>query len=514
MLKHVIFLGNLLVMLILEFLFYGRVTIGLKTPEVVVAGEEFEVEITVNKSYLSSFARFVQDLPAGLTATPSNSANADFSFNDKRVRLIWLRLPAEETFTFSYKIKVDERLKGDFIMGGSFSFIENNERMTIDVEPKTIIIEPSPLIDESLIVDIDDFESLVIQDLTPKRTDKVVCIRDIPEVNTMNNEIIINLLVNKENKEKFAKIEEKVPVGYTALSIDTKEGIFTFKDNMAKFLWMNLPSDKYFTVSYKLIPEGGATVRQVDIDGRFSYIEGDRTEILKIIQKEINLEELTPYAVDELLGTLPEINDLRAEKLEIEKTQPEKDTTTTTTPIINLPPVDKDTTKDKEPDKIPDKEPVDTTPEDIIPDKDPVITTPISDNNNKDKNQQNNNLTQNYVSDNTHVSLGIEPEDLPYLLEPEQGVYYRVQVAAGHKPVDIKWYFKRLKIEDEVRTEIHENWIKYSIGSFDIYKKARDYRVHIWNTTEVDDAFVAAYHDGKRITVQEALMIANQEWYE
>ncbi|HAF31298.1 MAG TPA: hypothetical protein DCG75_19850 [Bacteroidales bacterium] len=442
MIKHLLLLVNMFVLLVLNFIF-SEVNIEMNAPGQVEAGNEVYVEITLDKSDFDSFARFQQEIPAGLTPVPVNTANADFSFKDQKVKFIWLKLPAEQKITISYKLQVDQRLKGTFNLKGTFSYIANNERKSVDVDPKIILINPSSTVDPKFIVDINDFKNLVSPTQKAESgVDQVKCIRQIPYLAQGSTEYIVNVLVNKGNKEKFAKIQEVIPEGYSAIAVESKEAIFTFKDQTVKLLWMNLPTDPYFVISYKLVPNSGVTEKP-NMEGTFSYIENDNTLSINIIEKDVNLENVSK---ENLLAIISSTSD------------------------------------------------VTNAPTDYVQPQDYSGKVKIE------------------IAESA-LKLIREDTKLTNMLEPESGIYYRVQIAAGHRPINMDRYFKKYNLDKEIRTEFHEGWRKYSVGSFYVYKAARDYRVHIWNTTTIDDAFVSAYNEGKRITVQEALMITNHEWY-
>ena len=93
-----------------------EVEISIDHPGQVKAGEEFTVSVAINKGSLTDYSRFSQDLPLGLTATNISSPNADFSFDNQRIRIIWLKLPDANEVTVSYKVMVDKRLKGSFVL--------------------------------------------------------------------------------------------------------------------------------------------------------------------------------------------------------------------------------------------------------------------------------------------------------------------------------------------------------------------------------------------------------------
>jgi hypothetical protein len=460
MIRAIIFLLNMVGVLSINLMLSEDVSLSVGVPSEVNAGTEFDVELTLQKGSIESFARFQQDLPNGLTAQSVDPASANFTFENQKIKIIWLKLPSEKELKVLYRLKVDERLKGQFDLKGIFSYIEDNQRKSVNVTSSSIVIKPSSRIDPNLIVDIQEFQQMVpVQPPISLVAKNVRCIRQVPSIAGDGSEFIVNILVNKGSTEKFAKIEEEIPQGFKAEAVQTKDAIFTFKDQKVKFLWMNLPPEQRFVVSYRLIPISKTEAKQLLLKGTFSFIINEATQVIEIVQKEVDLSNLDSKNLEGIIASVPAPSFSSSSNQNIEG-QPNSSSYTD-------PGADGGKEIEIKHKKIEDKKPA----------------------------------TSKRVIDLK-----------PFMLEPEKGVYYRVQIAAGHRPVDIKSYFKKYKIPQEIRTEEHEGWYKYSVGSFGAYQEARDYRVNLWKSTSISDAFVAAYNNGTRITVQEALMISNQKW--
>ncbi len=101
---------------------------------------EFTVEINVNKGNLGGFAKLLETLPTGFTATAGESSGASFSFADQKVRFIWVSLPPQAEFTISYKVAVASTVSEDQVIDGVFSYIENDNTKKFAIPTSTISI--------------------------------------------------------------------------------------------------------------------------------------------------------------------------------------------------------------------------------------------------------------------------------------------------------------------------------------------------------------------------------------
>jgi len=89
-----------------------------------------------------------------------------------------------------------------------------------------------------------------------------------------------------------------------------------------------------------------------------------------------------------------------------------------------------------------------------------------------------------------------EEEVLPTVKEVE----FRVQVRAAYKAqIPLQRLANKYSLREEIKEDYVGNWYKYSIGSFDNFEDAREYRKSIIGEHGVRDAFIVAFFEGKRL---------------
>ena len=116
------------------------------------------------------------------------------------------------------------------------------------------------------------------------------------------------------------------------------------------------------------------------------------------------------------------------------------------------------------------------------------------------------------VVENKMVENTVNTSATTNIPSPQTGVNYKVQICALHSNAPVSYFKNTYSISEAINIESHEGWTKYTVGGFNEYKQARDHR-EIMKNKGIMGPFVTAYNIGKRITVQEALMISNQQWY-
>jgi hypothetical protein len=123
--------------------FSQELTATVNTVNSVIPGQDFTVEITVNKPSSSGFMKYFQELPAGYSATGIESRGGDFKFADNGAKIVWVSPPMDNQYIISYKITTPENANGTIAVGGKFSYIVNNERKVFEVVPQNVSVKPA-----------------------------------------------------------------------------------------------------------------------------------------------------------------------------------------------------------------------------------------------------------------------------------------------------------------------------------------------------------------------------------
>jgi hypothetical protein len=286
------------------------VRLNLAVPNQVVAGDAFTVTLTISKQNLTGFARFHQDLPKGFEAEALDTDNdgAVFSFADQRFRLIWANLPNTPNIEVAYRIRVtDPRLKGYLTLAGRFTYVIGDERQAADVESVPITVSPSGSVDPSQIIDIEAYQNGDVEPVAVAAVNNEVGVEESSSVKVASSSVFVvrqkpylvdkdyyvNLMVTKGELNGFGKIEEEQLTSNSKVeAIETKGALFSTEGNKISFVWINLPNDNEFVVSYKVTP--WQTSSPLNVKGVFTFNNGGNMENVNIAERDVDFSSRVP----------------------------------------------------------------------------------------------------------------------------------------------------------------------------------------------------------------------------
>lgn len=122
-----------------SYVFSQDLSITNSLPSSGSAGQDIEAKYTMTKSpTMGSFAKFQVDLPAGFNAQSIEIKGGNFTFENNRVKIVWVSLPGDATFDFSFKITPASTASGNMTFAPQFFYLENNVKKEYVVPPSSI----------------------------------------------------------------------------------------------------------------------------------------------------------------------------------------------------------------------------------------------------------------------------------------------------------------------------------------------------------------------------------------
>ncbi len=133
--KQILFV---LALILTSFAYAQEVKLTHNLPASASGGQTIDVEYTVNKGNIGAFAKFQCDLPADYQAQGGDTKSGNFTYENNRLKIVWVSLPGDATFAFTFKIIVPASASGAATIAAQFFYLENNVKKEYSVPAHTI----------------------------------------------------------------------------------------------------------------------------------------------------------------------------------------------------------------------------------------------------------------------------------------------------------------------------------------------------------------------------------------
>jgi len=418
------------------------ITVTSTIPANMVAGQDVVIELKVNKGGMNGFAKLQLELPEGIIVKEAEDKGANYNYNAGIAKWVWPALPMESEIIVKITLFVEASSLGARTIAAKYSYVENNVKQVVEMNPVEVtILPPGSDISSAPVVSTPPIDSTSTTNLTPALPANtgvepagVITVTRVISAGASDNEFLITLKIKKDGTKGFARYSDDLPEGIIVKAAKTDGGSFSMADGKIKFVWVNVPEKDELEISYTL---SGTTSNAITLGGEYSYLEDNQSKKYKVPMETIAFQ--TKQVVKE------------------GKTE---------------------------------EKPVEV--------KDPEVVSPAT-----------------VESVEETVAKKLAESSLENTASKKEGnMNFLVQVGAfTNAKVTAQKLKKKFKISESIKSEMQDGYSKFMIGSHSEYKSARNQRETMKNINGVKSAFVVAYNLGKRVTVQEALMITNQKWF-
>ncbi len=457
MIKYFFILINSLTLFIFGlFQTDNSVTIKNNIPSNFIVGQEVAVEFRISKGIQTGFAKFQLELPDGISIIKKDEMNSIYSIQNGVAQWIWSEVPKDEELLIKLTLVASELGIGIKTFNSNYSFIEKNEKKVFNMLP----------LEASIQNNIINNKVSVIKDTLTKAEpntsiDVVRLISDGPNA----NEKTITIKIKKGDTKGFAKYSDEIDLNLNAKAIKTDGSSFSVSDGKIKFVWVDVPTKSELEVSYHIdLNNKNSNI----LKGEYSYLEKNQSK--KYIVKPDSL----------VIGKLKGDINLQA----VQKTEAAKS-------IV----------QGNEANQLTSKKIIEDSKINLTVEKTSTLVTEAPNLVKKEANEVNTIPAKAEIVKETPQIVNADPNFVVQI-----GAFKNTKIVAT---VLIKKY----RITDKIVDELHDGFSKFMVGNHNLYKEARKHRDIIKSKHGVKDAFIAAYNVGKRITVQEALMVSKQSWF-
>ncbi len=429
----------------------GTIAVSMDIPQYIAPGKELTVNLRVDRGVTEGYVKIEEFFPLGIVATPVESQGAEFSFSNNYLTIVWKDIPKEDVLKLKFKLSIPSTMEGKAKFEGRVNFLVNNKLTKTEFEDFNVTFQSEDA-DEETTKEIETPRKVIVG--LPNKT--------------------------KGSIEKIAKVELPITINakrtFTVLNADELlVQIEIDQTNLTGFL----KHEDMIPMGFKIKNENNSGSTFTFMENKVKYVWSEVPKENKIITSYRLIRDGNDAKKLTLDGSVQYLDKGESKKIELKNEDINFDFIQAEG--TEKPSVAKSASNVAAPNSNPNPNP-NPNPKPVAKSEPKPVVKKV-------------------------VNVATKPaSEFP---KASKGIKFKVQICATQNKSDAQKVSQEFNITEEIESEMQDGWYKYTIGVFGNYNDAKSFSDS--KSSIPTRPFVSAYYNGKRISVQEALMINSQK---